>query len=61
MEPSKSTGPTVPAWIRDQIARHEEAWPLWALCGAAATVLVAGILLGACLWTSDPPVYYALP
>ena len=41
MKPPPTTGPIVPGWIREQIARHEGDWPRAVLaCGTAAAILV---------------------
>lgn len=61
MTPSELIGPTVPAWIRETVRRHEDAWPPATLAAGAALVLAAQLLLGVILWTSEPAVYYALP
>ena len=56
-----NTGPTVPAWIREQVVRLEEAWPVLVLATGTAAVLLAGFVLAVILWTSDALVYYARP
>ena len=61
MTRSERTGPTVPAWIRETVRLHEDAWPPRVLAAMAACAFAAGLLLGVILWTSDPAVYYALP
>lgn len=61
MTSSPNTGPIVPAWIRDQIARHECAWPRLVL--AAGMIVSIGVELasGVWIWTSEAIVYYARP
>lgn len=54
-------GPTVPGWIRETVRRHEESWPVLVLAAATALALLTGLFAGMLLWTSDAPVYYALP
>ena len=61
MTPSTNTGPIVPGWVREEIARHEEAWPRRVLAvGLMGTILVH-VAMGALLWTADPVVFYARP
>ncbi len=56
-----NTGPTVPGWIRDEIARQEGTWPLAALsAGLGILILLEGIL-GAMLWSAQAWVVYASP
>jgi hypothetical protein len=61
MKPYAITGPIVPGWIRETVRRHEETWPVLVLAAAVAAAVAAGLLAGVMLWTSDAPVYYALP
>ena len=61
MTPSANTGPIVPAWIRDRISRHEEAWPTMALAAGMITSIAVDLALGVVIWTSEPVVYYARP
>ena len=56
-----NTGPTVPAWIREQVARLEEAWPPLVLAAGTAFAVLAVLVLGVILWTSDASVYYVRP
>jgi len=56
-----NTGPTVPGWIRDEIARHEGTWPLAALSAGLAAVILFELVLGAALWSAGPSVVYACP
>lgn len=61
MTPSTNTGPIVPGWILDEIARHEEAWPRKVLAvGLIGTTLV-DLAMGVLLWTAEPVVFYARP
>ena len=61
MTSSLNTGPTVPAWIRDQIGAQERAWPLIALgSGVALSILLEGTL-GVLIWMASSSVYYARP
>jgi hypothetical protein len=58
---SPNTGPTVPAWIREQIEKQERAWPLATLgVGVAASILLDATL-GALIWTASSVIYYARP
>lgn len=61
MTRSGNTGPTVPGWIRDEIARHERAWPLAAFSAGLGAVILFELVLGAALWSAVPPVVYAGP
>jgi hypothetical protein len=61
MTSSPNTGPIVPGWIRDEIARHEQTWPRWTLAAALAAAMIVHLAMGALLWTSDAVVYYARP
>ena len=61
MDPSRNTGPIVPGWIREQIARHEAAWPLLALGGGVLVALAMSLAMGALIWTADSAAYYARP
>ena len=56
-----TTGPTVPGWIREQVERLEEAWPLRVLSAGTAFVILVEIVLEVALWISEGPVFYALP
>ena len=58
---SPNTGPIVPGWIRDQIARHEEVWPMMALAAGLITAIAVDVALGVVIWTSESIVYYARP
>ena len=61
MKPPPTTGPIVPGWIREQIARHEGDWPRAVLaCGTAAAILVT-FAMGVWIWTSEAVVYYGRP
>jgi hypothetical protein len=61
MTSSPNTGPTVPAWIRDQIGAYERSWPLVSLgTGVALSILLDGAL-GVLICTANSPVYYARP
>jgi hypothetical protein len=61
MKSSRSTGPTVPGWIREEIARHEQIWPLMTVIAGMAATIVTDLVLGALIWTSESVVYYARP
>ena len=61
MRSSPNTGPIVPGWIRDQIARHEEVWPMAALAVGMAAAIAVNLSLGVLIWTSESVVYYARP
>ena len=61
MTRSPNTGPTVPAWIRDEIARQEELWPRLALAAGMIAALGIDLGLGALIWTAEAVVYYARP
>lgn len=61
MTSSASTGPTVPAWIRDRAAEPEEAWTSLAVAAEAAAAILVQLMAGAILWTSDVVVCYARP
>jgi hypothetical protein len=61
MTPCGTTGPTVPAWVRERVAELEEAWPPLVLAAATAFVILAELALGVTLWMADAPVYYARP
>jgi hypothetical protein len=61
MTSSPNTGPIVPGWIRDEIARHEEAWPGRALAAGAIAAIAVELALGVVIWTSEAVVYYARP
>jgi hypothetical protein len=61
MTQSPNTGPTVPAWIRDEIARQEERWPRLALAAGMLAAIGADVAMGALIWTADAVVYYARP
>ncbi len=56
-----NTGPTVPAWIRDEVARQEGAWPLALLSAGLGALILLELVLGAVLWSVDPRVVYASP
>ncbi len=56
-----TTGSTVPGWIREQVGRHERAWPLWVLGAGLGGVILASLAFLGVLWSSAPVVYYALP
>ena len=56
-----STTRIVPAWIRDQVARYERAWPLGVLSACVAVAVLLDISLGVLLWTADSVVFYARP
>ena len=61
MRSSPNTGPIVPGWIRDQIAHHEEIWPMMALAAGLIAAMAVMLVLGVLLWTSESIVYYARP
>jgi hypothetical protein len=61
MTSSPNTGPTVPAWILDEIAREEERWPRLVLSAGLVGVIVLDLALGALIWTAEVVVYYAHP
>lgn len=61
MKSSPNIGPIVPGWIREEIARHEEIWPLMALAVGLVASIVVNLALGAVIWTSESVVYYARP
>ena len=61
MTSSPNTGPIVPGWIRDEIARHEESWPHWTLAAELAAAILLNVAMGVLVWTSDAVVYYARP
>ena len=61
MKSSPNTGPIVPGWIRDQIARHEDVWPMIVLAAGMAGAIAVNLVLGVLIWTSESVVYYARP
>ena len=61
MRSSPNTGPIVPGWIRDQIAHHEEIWPMMSLGAGLIAVIAVTLVLGVLIWTSESVVYYARP
>jgi len=61
MTSSPNTGPIVPGWIREEIARHEEVWPMLALGAGMVVAIAVNLALGVVLWTSESVVYYARP
>ena len=61
MNSSPNTGPTVPGWIRDEIARQEEIWPRLALAAGMCAAIATNLAMGALIWTADAVVYYARP
>jgi hypothetical protein len=61
MTRSANTGPAVPAWIREEIARQERTWPLAALSAALGALLLLELVLGAIVWNATGPVVYAFP
>jgi hypothetical protein len=61
MTSSPNTGPTVPAWIREQIDVHERSWPLAALGVGIGMSIVLDAGLGALIWTANSVIYYARP
>ena len=61
MKSCGNTGPTVPGWIDEQVSRLEEAWPPLVLAAGTAAAILIELALGVILWTSDAPVFYALP
>lgn len=56
-----NTGPTVPGWIREQIARYEAEWPLRTLMAGMVLTIAVDICLGMLIWTSKAVLYYARP
>ncbi len=61
MKPPTNTGPIVPGWVRDEIARHEEAWPRRVLAAGLIGTNLVHLAMGALLWTAEPVVFYARP
>ena len=61
MTRSANTGPTAPAWIREEIARQEGTWPLGALSAGLGVLLLLELVLGAIVWNAKGPVVYAFP
>ena len=61
MTPPTNTGPIVPAWVRDEIARHEEAWPRRVLAAGMIGTILVDLAMGALLWTAEAVVFYARP
>lgn len=61
MTSSPNTGPIVPAWIRDEIVRHERAWPRLALAAGMIASIGVDFAVGVWIWTSEAVVYYARP
>ena len=61
MKSSPNTGPIVPAWIRDEIARQEERWPRLVLAAEMIAAMALELALGGVIWTADAVVYYARP
>jgi len=61
MKSSPNTGPIVPGWIREEIARHEQIWPLMTVIAGMAANIAMDLALGALIWTSESVVYYARP
>lgn len=61
MTRSPNTGPIVPGWVRDEIARHQEAWPRRVLAAGMIGAILVHLAMGVLLWTSDPVVVYARP
>lgn len=61
MTPSPNTGPIVPGWIRDEIARHQETWPRLVLAAGMVGTILMQLLMGILIWTSEVVVYYARP
>jgi hypothetical protein len=61
MNTSPNTGPIVPAWIRDEVARREESWPRLALAAGMAVAIATNLTMGALIWTANAVVYYAHP
>lgn len=55
------TGAARPAWIRDRVRDHEEAWPHRALVAALVAVMFLVLTLGGLLWTATAAVYYGQP
>ncbi len=58
---SPNTGPTVPAWIHEQIEAHERAWPLALLGAGLALSILVDATLGVLIWTATSVNYYARP
>jgi hypothetical protein len=56
-----TTGPSAPAWIREQVSRQEEAWPLAALAAGLGALILVELLCGARVWNAEPWVVYACP
>jgi hypothetical protein len=61
MMSSPNTGPIVPGWIRDEIARHEQAWPRVALAAGMIAAIAMNLAMGVLIWTAEAVVYYARP
>ncbi len=61
MKSSPNTGPIVPAWILDEIARQEERWPRLVLSAGLVAVIGLDLAMGALIWTAEAVVYYARP
>lgn len=61
MTPSRNTGPTVPAWIRERIAEYERSWPLAVLGAGLAMAVILTLAMGALIWSSSALLYYARP
>jgi hypothetical protein len=56
-----NTGPTVPCWIREQVAGLEASWPPLLLCVGAVATIVIQLVLAGILWTSNASVFYGSP
>jgi hypothetical protein len=61
MTSPERTGAARPAWIRERVRCHEEAWPHRALVAGLVAVICLMLALGALLWTATAAVYYAQP
>jgi hypothetical protein len=61
MERSAITGTDVPAWVLEQVRRHEAEWPLRVLAAATGCSALATALLGGWIWNAGAWVCYARP
>ena len=61
MTSSPNTGPTVPGWIREEIAHHESCWPRLTLAAGMLLGIAMNLAMGVWIWTAEAVVYYARP
>lgn len=61
MPPPRSTGSSVPCWIREEVTRWERLWPAAILAAALAAEALALAAFWAVLDSVAPPVFYAPP